>query len=247
VRARICIKCQHRDALLFDAINDAAGDGQFDLVDVGRGRKMRQRGRRVPDLWAEFRARGALPVPELGEGEASDLRAVVARLDDARVERHYISPRYLREPLARFVTKRPRGLYWLQAPAHVGKTTFVQGLAVGGLDDRPLIPAGDPRAVAIVAFLCKREYRPGVNQFLSGLVQHVKVALGIPDEGGDVRDAEGRPVLMPETRELRVAADRRAAFAAWLDAWRDFARLLAGRAERPRLLLIVDGLDEAER
>jgi hypothetical protein len=37
VRARICDKCDYRDVFLFDALNDDKSDGQFDLLDYGRG------------------------------------------------------------------------------------------------------------------------------------------------------------------------------------------------------------------
>ena len=51
---------------------------------------------------------------------------VLEALDKARLDRNYVSPAYLRDDLAEFLTTQDRGVFWLQAPAHVGKTTFVQ-------------------------------------------------------------------------------------------------------------------------
>jgi tetratricopeptide (TPR) repeat protein len=233
VRARICAKCDYRDVFLFDALNDDKSDGQFDLLDYSRGHKMRRRGRRVPDLLEALKAVDRVERPPRVEGALSS-RDVVEQLDAARVDRRYRSPGYLRDPLAAFLRERTRGVYWLQAPAHVGKTTLVQGLA--GLDPQPLIARDDPTAV-VAAFFCKREYREGAATFVNGLERALERAL-------DIRvDANAKK---PSAGAVLDANDRAAAFLAWLDEWRDFARAQHGFAERPRLLLAIDGLDETD-
>jgi hypothetical protein len=219
---------------LFDALNDDKSDGQFDLLDYGRGHKMRRRGRRVPDLLAALKSADQVARPARVEGTLSS-RDVVEQLDAARIDLRYRSPRYLREPLAEFLRARPRGLYWLQAPAHVGKTTFVQGLS--GLDPQPLNPRDDNAAAAVAAFFCKREYREGAATFLNGLERAIEKALDIREDANAKKPVAGAVLDAP---------DRAVAFVAWIDEWRDFSCRQHGLAERPRLLVAVDGIDETD-
>lgn len=234
VRARICRKCDYRDVFLFDALPAHEGDARFDLLDYGRGHKMRQRGREVPDLLEAFKAADPVQRPAQVEGALSS-RDVVEALDAARVDRRYRSPGYLRARLAAFLRERPRGVYWLQAPAHVGKTTLVQGL--DGFDPEPLIKRDNPAAAAVAAFFCKREYREGAATFVNGLERAIERALDIRADANARKPLAG-PVL--------DAADRAAAFAAWLEEWRDFAQAQHHMVERPRLLIAIDGLDETD-
>jgi hypothetical protein len=49
----------------------------------------------------------------------------------------HASPAYLCGDLADFLRSHDRGVFWLQAPAHVGKTTFVQALTEVEIGDAP--------------------------------------------------------------------------------------------------------------
>ena len=84
-------------------------------------------------------------------------------LDKARIDRNYESPAYLREHLAEFLRSHDRGVFWLQAPAHVGKTTFVQGLTEVEIGDAPIDPRfAHERGGKLVAYYCRKEYRTGL-------------------------------------------------------------------------------------
>ncbi|MDI4656405.1 hypothetical protein [Xanthobacter autotrophicus] len=52
----------------------------------------------------------------------------LAPLDCAALDAAYVSPTYLRTPLREFLLTTDRGLYWLRAPAGIGKTLFVRGI-----------------------------------------------------------------------------------------------------------------------
>lgn len=134
-----------------------------------------------------------------------------------------------------FLRTRPCGIYWLQAPAHVGKTTFAQGLDARTMDD-PLFPPNDLSSCKVAVFQCKREYRTGIATFLNGIERAIERAL-------DIRaDAKEQRRQMPSL----AAADLRRRVVEWVDAWRDFGRRQHSAAELPRLLLVIDGLDEAD-
>ncbi len=96
--------------------------------------------------------------------ESLALSQVLLALDRARVDRNYRSPTYLRTDLAAFLSSRPSGIYWLQAPAHVGKTIFIQGPAEDGDLAESHINGDFARKAdgRIVAYYCRKEHRTGV-------------------------------------------------------------------------------------
>jgi hypothetical protein len=232
VAARVCTRCDRRDLFLFDALYSRFNEGTFDLLDYGRGHKARLRGRDAPDLASSLPATPTEHAPALTE-HGLDSAAVVAHLDRARVDKRFIPPDHLDEALLSFLDSAPCGVFWLQAPAHTGKTTFVQGLC-----DPALRGAGSSQQAlrarfggAVVPFYFKKEYRPTRVAFLQGLERAIERAL-------DVRDDDLR--RKPGFEDLLAASAQPGAFVAWLDAWRCFA----GRSSRP-LLVLIDGLDEA--
>jgi len=127
--ARICEQCGRRDVLIYDSMADASTKhgGHFDLLDYARGHKSRRWGSRETDL-GEAIVGLDIPLAELPPAGLRDATLsqgwVLRALDQARVDRNYRSPRYLRADLAAFLAECAGGVYWLQAPAHVGKTTF---------------------------------------------------------------------------------------------------------------------------
>ncbi len=146
----------------------------------------------------------------------------------------------LNDALRAFIAGHDRGILWLTAPAHVGKTAFVVGLGAG-LDwqgaDHPLGPARTdrPRGVPVASFLIRREYRYGPQVFADDLRLSLAAALNL--SGTDARQA-GLPALE------RTAPDRAGAFVDWLAAFRARAAASAGLGPADPLLICLDGLDE---
>ncbi|MDI4663851.1 hypothetical protein K9U40_05850 [Xanthobacter autotrophicus] len=68
------------------------------------------------------------PAPEVRCDPTPDVTADPAPLDFAALDAAYVSPTYLRTPLREFLLTTDRGLYWLRAPAGIGKTAFVRGI-----------------------------------------------------------------------------------------------------------------------
>jgi hypothetical protein len=235
VVARICTQCTRRDVLLYDSLYDDARMGTFDLLDYARGHKSRLVGAQAADL---SDAMGKI-VPEdahdLGSDSLSSAR-LLESLDKARIDRNYLSPAYLREDLAGFLHSHDRGVFWLQAPAHIGKTTFVQGLTEVEIGDVPVDPRfAHERGGKVVAYYCRKEYRTGLGGMISTLERKLIDAYRPSD---NVRPKQP-PLLAAE-----VATPQ--AFVDWLSAWRKFAedyRLVD--PGRP-LLVAIDGLDEAD-
>ena len=96
VRARICEKCGHRDVFLFDSLYDHRVDGIFDLIDYGRGHRMRRRGLALADLREALEENPASSTSQAHiPAGALSRRDVVEGLDAARIDRQYLSPKYL--------------------------------------------------------------------------------------------------------------------------------------------------------
>ncbi|WP_058558020.1 hypothetical protein [Thiohalocapsa sp. ML1] len=252
--ARICQQCGRRDVLIYDNLREADRGGRFDLLDYARGHSSRLKGSDETDL-GEAIAGLDIPLADLPPADLRDAPLsqgwVLRALDRARVDRNYDSPAYLRADLAAFLAENASGVYWLQAPAHVGKTTFIQGLAGDSdLSDAPIEARFDPHATrtgtsqttgaaapgAIVAYYCRKEYRPGVGALLARLEERLAA---VYDPSDNVKN--DRPLLL--TRDGEPTPER---FVAWLQAWREFAarHIHLTRTTGP-LIVCIDGLDES--
>jgi len=176
VAARICNQCGWRDVMLYDSLYESARDGRFDLLDYARGHKARLPGVDARDLAEAL----ALVTPEDAidlRGESLNIGRVLEALDKARLDRNYVSPAYLRDDLAEFLTTQERGVFWLQAPAHIGKTTFVQGLAEAERGDKPIEPRFEPgHGGKVVAYYCRKEYRTGLPGMIGTLHDKLQAA-----------------------------------------------------------------------
>ena len=197
IAARICTQCGRRDLVIYDSLYDAHRGGRFDLVDYARGHKSRLWGEQATDLGEAIQGldpRDAEALPE--DHDTLALGQVMLALDRARVDRNYRSPAYLRQGLADWLDREPGGVYWLQAPAHIGKTTFIQGLAGDTeIEDEPIDPRFAPRAPGIIAaYYCRKEYRVGI----AGLSNRLSDRLQALYDPSDTRRNE-QP--LPLTRE----------------------------------------------
>ncbi|MEX0953635.1 MAG: hypothetical protein WDZ83_00305 [Rhizobiaceae bacterium] len=239
ITARRCIRCQRRDVILYDALyNDKAG-GVFDALDYARGHKSRYGAHQATDLAAFFEneiKRGATVEPAVPEGLPANDQSVIEALDRARLDQNYHSPQFIRKELAAFLESRIRGVFWLQAPAHVGKTTFVLGLSSDDIEEEPITPRfAHSNHRQIYTYFVRREIRSGVAGFVNTLDRQFTTKL----TNDNNRDQK------PTSRAL-IADPTPEAFVEWLAAWRAFAVRFGMLGEHDPLLLAIDGLDEAE-
>lgn len=173
---------------------------------------------------------GDAPAGDLGDDEVRDF------LDGISFQREYVAPEYLRRALRDFLdpAARTRGLFWLCAPADVGKTLFAYGLATRGslrevLGGEQPAPLWDDLEAIVVAI--RREYRCTP----AALSSDVQTALG---RSGDRKFLGLERFLYDEA----FKNDRPGAFCAWLERMRNEATAHLGPSAR--FLLVLDGLDE---
>ena len=234
--ARVCTQCARRDVLLYDSLYKAASMGPFDLLDYARGHKSRLGGTQAPDLSDAVGEIVPEDAPDLISESLSSGRVLEA-LDKARIDRNYRSPGYLRDDLADFLRSHDRGVFWLQAPAHVGKTTFVQGLAEAEIADQPIDARfAGARGGKLVAYYCRKEYRTGLAGMINTLQDKLQAAYDVSQNLRN-EQPQARPVLDVRTPQ---------AFVNWLAAWRTFAEQRRLVTPGSPLLVAIDGLDEAD-
>lgn len=216
---RQCSECQQRDIFFFDTYKSR--DKNLYFLDYFRGHKMGfpvHVEPQIADHYAEI-TRRALDVAE-GKATTSLVsapqRSIQLLLEAKQLESEIISPTFLRKPLAAFLQAHDRGVYWLKASGHVGKTMFVADLV------KNQILAG----ARTCAFHIKREYYFKARQF-----------------GPALRDALSAPQVLdigygavPEL--MWRDADPTLAFTQWIEAMRSASGFPG------RLLICIDGLDE---
>ena len=225
---RRCTICAKQDVFLYDTRHGRDQDSKFVLLDYLSGHRLTLPAHRATALTAETRdldqSTRSLPGSEVLDDDYGD-QAINQLLESRLLESRYLRPDYLWEPLRAFVNAHERGIFWLTAPAHTGKSVFAHSLAfpakVG--EKKSLWPRS-----AVVAFHIRREFKTSPEQFrhfLSEVVLHQTFG------------KEPRGKRLPE---LDVqTTDPAAAFTEWLhQAFRLKPARLAG------LMLIVDGLDE---
>jgi len=134
------------------------------------------------------------------------------------------SPACLRAPLRAFLSANRHGVFWLQAPAHPGKSLFVRGLA-------ELSEAGGEQwllnDLQVAGVFIRRDYRYSPGQILPLLEQVLKRALDV---------AERADRRLPQI-DL-AASDPAAACARFVADYRALSDVGG------RLLIVFDGLDE---
>jgi tetratricopeptide (TPR) repeat protein len=233
VRLQHCPVCSKRDVFLFDSSDNARLPPSFRLLDYlgGHGHIIRtdrdeltREFQKVPTLRIGRAVNAAMTGDRL-DGAILD-GATVALLRERSLESQYLPPNYLLEPLKRFLSEQRSGVFWLEAPGHIGKTTFVAALSRSSEKRSRSIPDD----MIAFAFHIKREFQSWATQLQGQLsTELVRHRLGL---------IEGREPL--PNLELE-SAQPEAALGHFL------RRLQQLRPEMARKMLIcIDGLDELQ-
>lgn len=234
---RRCDECHRQDIFLFDWRSARRnGRDQYRFIDYLAGHHIESPWWRETDLDKEVGHLDATVISGTTSDDVvldQDLTYLAPEIErlltDCSTSKHYEIPVYLRKDLARFVRSQAKGTWWLKAPGHVGKSTFI-----GGIDPKLAEHYGGSPLVddlCIVVFYIRREYQNGVGQLSERLYFAISETLGIRTGPG------GRPV-----RQLDIDSSTPAhEFAAWLGEFMKVAQL-TGRSRK--LLICIDGLDE---
>lgn len=217
--ARICRKCEQRDVFFFNGRSVDASPPEVQYLDYLMGHSLLE-AQANDARWADeaSHAKGATARGSVGDNWIDN--AVSELLDSTDFEREYVPPAYMADAIRKFLESHGRGILWLRAPAHTGKTVFA--------DKAAELFENDPGDLFVVTFKIKREYRWGLAAF-SRFVRTTFYA----DQGDNLP----LPWESPGRRSLAEC------FVAGADELLDRARDLQG-VNGTRVLVIVDGMDE---
>jgi hypothetical protein len=158
-----------------------------------------------------------------------------AVFDFSAMDAAYVSPTYLRAHMREYLYSYDKGVYWLRAPSHTGKTLFVRGLTARRLAKDQTTSEGIGSNIATgmraVAVHIRKEGGSGPRQFVEAL----KAAF---DAEFNLDEAE-RAGSAPDIRFADLA-EARADLLTWLLCLRD----IAASKGAPRLLVCIDGLEQ---
>lgn len=241
ISARQCLRCLRRDIFIFDTVRPKFE--KFDLIDFARGHKSRIDRSQAQDIWDECPPITGMANEDGAAGldmNISDQRIIEA-LDEARLDRNYKSPEYLREPFAQFLRSNDRGIFLLKAPAHVGKTTFVHGLMLGmeaSETEEPITDAFSSEGGGkVIAYHCRKEHRVGLPGLINSLERQLKAVINPSDN--DYNRIAGVHLELIKTATPEAFID-------YLVSWRQFATQLRLLKLDAPILVVIDGLDEAD-
>lgn len=230
LQLRRCNVCDSQDVFFFDwrRITEKEGRDRYGFIDYLAGHGVDAKWYQERDLHAEVSDLGMVDVALADddlclEDDVLD-GDVVDMLAERLVTDRYKSPVYLRRALSNFLATHESGVWWLKAPGHVGKSTFVSGLDQVLRKQLGEGELGDDVRVAV--FYIRREYQTWPSQMKEILGEQIKQVLNLRSGQKDLP-------------ELQVKSnDCAAAFGKWLSEWQ-----LAAKG-RFRLLVCIDGLDE---
>lgn len=226
---RRCRVCDKQDVFFFDHRRGEANKCRLYFLDYLAGHRMQCPGHLEPELAQPVP--GSTTFPETGHSASSDYhqRSVDDLLAGKALETHYLSPTYLRETIRSFVEGREKGVCWLRAPAHIGKSVFVRGLVEPtSVSERPLMGG-----LRVAAVFLQREFRCHQAQIEQTLFDRVRCVLDL------------NPGENPLPRANFGSQNPGQAIGAWLTEMLSIHRNVVPGAEDNRLLLCLDGLDEA--
>ncbi len=220
IQAYTCSVCDLQDVFVFDS-HDIYG-GRFYYLDYLAGHRLKLHKHQSPLLNQSYHQANLVDFDE--KNSTINKQALNANLVDLlkekSLEANYISPKYLQKPLANFINTHNKGLFWLTAPAHIGKSIFVHGIA-NNLDNKPMLDD-----LIVVRFHIRREFRYFSHHMIESFGEQLKQKFN----------------LTSGTQQLPQIDTNQGnkAFINWLNEWWQ----ISPYRHDHKLLVAIDGLDE---
>lgn len=218
IQAHTCKHCSLQDIFIYDSHNRQ----RFYHLDYLSGHRIKLADHEVPALKREVEQAQL----HLVDDEDANLKqpalnqSVVNLLEEKSLESSYQPPTYLRTALSEFIDIHEKGLFWLQSPAHTGKSIFVHSLDYK-VNKTPLLDD-----LIAVKFHIRREFRYFAHHFVESLTGQLKTAFNLTS------GTEQLPEIDLSEGKLSLVN--------WLNRWWQVSR----KSDTHRLLIAIDGLDE---
>ena len=218
IQGHTCKDCSLQDIFIYDSHNQE----RFYHLDYLSGHRIRLDGHQVPALKKELYE----AYLQLVDDNDTNLQQpalnqnIVKLLEEKSLEASYLPPIYLHKAFSDFMKTHDNGIFWLQAPAHIGKSIFVHNISKK-YEKSPL-----PDDLITVKFHIRREFRYFAHHFIESLTGQLKTAFNLTsgtEKLPEIDLSEGKLALVN-----------------WLNNWWRISR----KSDAYRLLIAIDGLDE---
>ena len=223
IQAHTCNICRLQDVFIFDGHNQR--NKKFFYIDYLTGHQLGIQSHQSPLLEQTYHQTNLVQLSD--QDSTLDKLAlnqdVVKLLKEKSLEANYLSPKYLQESLVAFINSNDKGLFWLTAPAHVGKSIFVHGIA-NNLDKKVMLDD-----LIVIRFHIRREFRYFSHHMTEALGNHLKEAFNL---------TSGNHTLPNIDTSLGHSA-----LVTWLNQWWG----ISPYKHTHQLLVAIDGLDEIGR
>lgn len=218
VQSHVCKDCELQDIFIFDSLKGKT----FHHLDYLTGH------RTTLELHESFELKQALDQAKfkLVDKDGSNLnnpavnKDVVELLQSKSLEADYLQPLYLHKELNKFIESNDKGVFWLQAPAHVGKSLFVHDLA--NKQEKYYLS----KSIIVVKFHIRREFRYFAHHFIESISAQLKESFNVTsgtEELPKIDFNEGTAALVN-----------------WINRWWKISQ----KQYTHCLLIAIDGLDE---
>lgn len=218
VQSHLCKDCGLQDIFMFDSLKGKT----FHHLDYLTGH------RTTLELHESFRLKQALDQAKFKLIDKGDSnlnnpavnKEVVELLQSKSLESDYLQPLYLHKELNAFIESNNKGVFWLQAPAHIGKSLFVHNLA--NKKKKEYLS----KNIIVVKFHIRREFRYFYHHFIESIAAQLKESFNITsgtEELPKINLNEGSAALVN-----------------WINQWWKISQ----KQYTHCLFIAIDGLDE---
>ena len=226
IEAKVCSYCNLKDIFIFDGINR----NNYFCLDYLSGHRLKLETSTNDSLQKILNKKDFLIIDEdLIEDQTIDQDTINESLlslfegKSLELGSNFTTPTYLNEQLRNYLesNRYDSGLFWLQAPAHIGKSTFIQGLT-----NKETI-----KKSTVISFHIRREYRYFAHNFTEHLYDEIQKELS---KKGANKPLPRINLLDKDIKPENMLVD-------WLnEIWSQRPQNLANNT----LLVAIDGLDE---
>lgn len=226
IEAKVCSYCNLKDVFIFDGIDR----NRYFCVDYLSGHRLKLATSTNDSLQKILNKKDFVIIDEsIIEDQTIDQDTInesllsLFEVKSLELGSNFTTPTYLNNQLRDYLEnyKYDSGLFWLQAPAHIGKSTFIQGLA-----NKEII-----KQSTVISFHIRREYRYFAHHFTEHLYDEMQKELS---KKGANKPLPRINLLDKDIKSENMLVD-------WLNKiWSQRPQKLANNT----LLVAINGLDE---
>lgn len=164
IEAKVCSHCELKDVFIFDGI----AKNKYFCIDYLSGHRLKKDISSNESLtkiidkedFVKFDVRD-VENQTIDQNTINESLLNLFEVNSLKLESNFTTPEYLNDLLNEYLENEgfDSDLFWLQAPAHIGKSTFIKGLS----DD------SDTQQFTVISFHVRREYRYFAHHFTEHL------------------------------------------------------------------------------